>query len=31
LFFATAQGSLYSVSVRPDAKDGLAFETLRAG
>lgn len=27
LFFAAAQGSLYSVSVRPDAKDGLAFGT----
>jgi eukaryotic-like serine/threonine-protein kinase len=25
LFFAAAQGSLHSVSVRPDAKEGLAF------
>ena len=28
LFFAAARGSLYSVSVRPDAKDGLAFGTM---
>ena len=27
LFFAAAQGSLYSVSVRPDPQDGLAFGT----
>ena len=28
LFFAAAQGALYSVFVRPDAKDGLAFGTV---
>jgi serine/threonine protein kinase len=27
LFFAASQGSLYSVAVRPDARDGLAFGT----
>jgi serine/threonine protein kinase/Tol biopolymer transport system component len=27
LFFAAAQGALFRVSVRPDAKDGLAFGT----